>query len=182
MKQSIVFVVVQFLTLAMTTQSKQNLTDYLVEKYSKTYQSTIKDPVFFHEVLNGTVDVEKVAYFFEQDTQYGRGFTTLCGNTLNLLAGDLMKPTSNLTLSAINNLGQTASGLADEDGRLTTLRNELLPGSSAKPLSPSPGTLSYVKYMKNVSSAPHDPFEALVCSWTMGKVCELFSLRAKLGG
>jgi hypothetical protein len=83
---------------------------------------------------------------------------------------NLIAPTSNLTLTAIDNLGQTASGLADEDGKLTSLRGQLDPESISLPLSPSKGTNGYVDYMKRVSSEPHDPFDAFVCSWTMGKV------------
>jgi hypothetical protein len=101
---------------------------------------------------------------------YGRGFTSLCGNGLKQLAHNLTAPTSNLTLSAIDNLGQTASGLADEDGRLTSLRDQLQPGTASQPLKPSPGTKAYVKYMRSISKPPNDPFSAFVCSWTMGKV------------
>jgi thiaminase len=154
-----------------TSGAPQNLTTYLLTRYSSTYHSSISSPAFFHEVINGTVPRKRVAYFFEQDTIYGRGFTGLCGNTLNLLTQNLTAPTSKTTLTAIDNLGQTASGLADEDGKLTKLRNELDPGSANQSLVPSKGTLKYVEYMRNVSSEGHDPFEAFLCSWTMGKVC-----------
>jgi thiaminase len=163
-----------YLAIAMCAHqahsAAQNLTTYLLTRYSSTYHTSISSPGFLNEVINGTVSREQVAYFFEQDTIYGRGFTGLCGNTLNLLTQNLTAPTSNRTLKAIDNLGQTASGLADEDGKLSKLRNELDPGSGSQPLVPSKGTLEYVEYMRNVSSKGHDPFEAFVCSWTMGKV------------
>jgi hypothetical protein len=71
---------------------------------------------------------------------------------------------------AIDNLGETAAGLADEDGKLSSLRDQLNPGSISEPLSPSKGTIGYVEYMIGISSPPNDPFLAFVCSWTMGKV------------
>lgn len=137
-----------------------NLTAYLLSTYADEYKDAVTAPVFFQRVLNGTVDPGQVAYFFEQvshtidsecraadqskDTIYGRGFTTLTGQTLGLLSADLTAPTSNRTLTAIDNMGQTASGLSDEDGLLSRLREELDPGSSQQPLSPSEGTLEYV--------------------------------------
>jgi hypothetical protein len=45
---------------------QQNLTAYLLEKYDSFYKQTITEPSFFAQVLNGTVDPLRVAYFFEQ--------------------------------------------------------------------------------------------------------------------
>lgn len=164
-----IFLATTALTLHASASS-QNLTSYLLTAHASYYHNVTTFPDFFHRVINGTVTEAQVAYFFEQDTIYGRGFTSLCGNTLNLLSHDLTAPTSNRTLMAIDNLGQTTSGLADEDGRLTTLREQLQPGSKAKPLVSSNGTREYVQYMKNISMPPNTAFEAFVCSWTMGKV------------
>ncbi|KAK6538866.1 hypothetical protein TWF694_010425 [Orbilia ellipsospora] len=168
-KLGLIYLQLLILSSLSATLAKQNLTTYLLSRYASKYHSVITQPEFFKQVLNGTVKPNRVAYFFEQDTIYGRGFTSLCGNGLNQLSQDLTLPTSNRTLNAITNLGETASGLADEDSKLTSLRNQLQPGSAAKPLTPSKGTKEYVQYMRGISSPPNDPFSAFVCSWTMGK-------------
>jgi len=102
---------------------------------------------------------------------YGRGFVTLCSNGLKQLAKSTTAPTLNRTLTAIDNLGETAAGLADEDGKLTSLRDQLEPGSATMSLEPSKGAIGYVEHMSSISNPPNDPFLAFVCSWTMGKVC-----------
>jgi hypothetical protein len=111
-----------------------------------------------------------------QDTIYGRGFTTLSGNALALVSADPTAPVTNLTLDAMSSLGDTASGLADEDTRLSSAREQLMPGSLAQPLCPSQGTLDYVAYMRNIS-VHGSGFEALICSWTMGQVSHLINQR-----
>ncbi len=44
----------------------QNLTTYLLTRYADVYHNVTTQPAFFHEVLNGTVTPEQVAYFFQQ--------------------------------------------------------------------------------------------------------------------
>jgi hypothetical protein len=53
--------------LAASTESpKQNLTAYLLQTYNSIYEETITGPTFFAQVLNGSVNPLRVAYFFEQ--------------------------------------------------------------------------------------------------------------------
>lgn len=121
-----------------------NLTDHLLTKYFARFDTATTSPAFFHQVLNGTVSPARVAYFFEQDLVYGRGFLTLVGQTLGLLTADLQQPESKDLLKRVGNLGATASGLSDEGGLLRGLRGKLLEGSDEEGVEGSEGTLEYV--------------------------------------
>jgi hypothetical protein len=121
-----------------------NLTDHLLSKYASRYHTATTSPTFFHQVLNDTVSPARVAYFFEQDLIYGRGFLTLVGQTLGLLTADLEQPESEELLTRVGNLGTTASGLSDEGGLLRGLRGKLVEGSGGEGVSGSEGTLEYV--------------------------------------
>lgn len=139
----------------------QNLTSYLLTTHATIYQQAISTPAFFAQVRNGTVEPGRVAFFFEQDVLYGRGFTALTGAALGLVVADetveLASPCENLTLSVVDGWGQTASGLADEGGRLIEARAGILGGLSqqqqamAQVSCPSQGTREYVQFMRGVS-------------------------------
>lgn len=132
-------------TLAPDTMTPpSNVTDYLLSKYASNFQTATTSPSFFQQVLNGTVSSQRVAYFFEQDIIYGRGFLQLTKNTLNLLSADSTAPDSNATSMRADNLIQTANGLEDEGAKLTNLTDQLDPGSAGQGVSPSEGTMDYV--------------------------------------
>lgn len=159
----------------------QNLTSYLLTTHATIYQQAISAPAFFAQVRNGTVEPGRVAFFFEQDVLYGRGFTALTGTALSLVVAnetvELASPQENLTLSVVDGWGQTASGLSDEGGRLIEARAGILGGLSqqqqamAEVSCPSQGTREYVQFMQGVSYwGKRDGFAGLVCAWVMGKV------------
>lgn len=127
-----------------TTTPPSNVTDYLLSKYASNFQTATTSPSFFQQVLNGTVSSQRVAYFFEQDIIYGRGFLQLTKNTMNLLSADSTAPDSNATSMRVDNLIQTANGLEDEGAKLTNLTDQLDPGSAGQGVNPSEGTMDYV--------------------------------------
>ena len=58
--------IMQLFMAANVAAWNTNLTTYLLTKYADYYHNVTTQPAFFHQVLNGTVEPERVAYFFEQ--------------------------------------------------------------------------------------------------------------------
>jgi hypothetical protein len=60
-----IFIILQVLVTSVASHNT-NLTTYLLDTYADYYKEVISSAVFFESIINGTVQINQIAYFFEQ--------------------------------------------------------------------------------------------------------------------